>query len=243
MINYLLRIPKQRWELPSRPRRKVQVMMCSDDPDKFAEIEFLGDERDVSMVREALLNWAHGTRGSLLEEETTPRNLAVAMSSPAIRKYEPVQLQGSEMFEPIEISIINSLCQLAENISKLFISILPKLPSFDSVAIADFLEQIQLIIISGHILSKHNQLPSNTTSLLLTAIREKLEISDVDEVRLEAILQEAYSFLKMAELQIPQKPEQVSMVLQRLVDFLKSPEGNFTLLMEDLFLSWTSVGK
>jgi hypothetical protein len=241
MIRYLLKIPRAVGIRPDRPRREVRVFLCVDSPDRFAQVKFEGTENDIAVVRESLFRYATGVRGLAIEEKTTPRNLAVAMLSSVMQQYTPVRIEGDEIFEPAETAIAEGLHRLGEDVAALLITTLPGLPSYDPMALAELIERLRLILARGRAITQSSQLPKNAISCFASTVHGELEAAGVDAARLATILQEAYSFLKVVELQVPQRPEQVAAVLRRLAGVLESPKNSsLQALVEALEAEWTA---
>ena len=243
MIRYLLKIPRQTVERPDRPHRFVQVSIQANTPDQSAKIEFEGDQKDVTLVREALFRWAAGDLGRPLEEESTPRDLAVAMHRPVMEKYEPQRVEGSNMFIPAQMAAADELDQFVKVVTRLLAVTLPKLPSYDASARAELLEEIQIILVRGRALIESGQSSSIDSEIFSFAslLNNQLKLIGIDCDQIRAILHETLNLLETTEFQAPQTPKQVAFVLQCLVDVVESPKTfDLKQLIEKMESQWTS---
>ncbi len=64
------------------------MTLRASGPEEVARLEFEGEPRLVAQAREALLA-SYGFRGAFIEEETTPRDLEIAMQGWQMEKFSP----------------------------------------------------------------------------------------------------------------------------------------------------------
>jgi len=76
----------------------VEVSLDSAEPNKYAPIQFAGDESAVRRVRDRLLT-QYGAFGHALEETTTPIDLDAAMKSEGMAEFSPQIVEGAEMVQ------------------------------------------------------------------------------------------------------------------------------------------------
>jgi hypothetical protein len=239
MIRFLLRIPKKLWERPERPRREVLVTLVSEGPDDLAELQFDGGEEDVRMVRDALLNWAGGERGAIIEADTTPAHLVVAMGGSVMKVFEPKLLEGGAIFQSPASALDEDLDRLSEVAATLFSDTLPLLPSFNDPASADLIERLRLILALFVGVCHMPRLPNDAGAILASLINKRLAAVGIDKEHLQQILQESCEFLEIILLDIPQTTRQVAEVLRRLVQFTTEPaETDLHTLCEELHAIW-----
>ena|SRR5947209_3560417 len=85
-----------RYKLTTPSRQVVQVSLDAKGPDEVAPIRYEGAEIQVWYVQENLQR-SHGIDGHLIEDQTTPVDLDVAMKSPRMQNYAPQLLEGAEI--------------------------------------------------------------------------------------------------------------------------------------------------
>jgi hypothetical protein len=244
MIRYLLRVPKEPWERPNRPRREVQVLMRADDPDQPGDVLIEGDRQDDAAVRETLFRWATGIREAKLEDPPTPRDLAAAMQSPAMQWFAPERLAGDELFEPPAQATLESLRRLGHDVAALFTGVLPRLPAYESEAFAQLIEQLRLILARSRALAESQHLPPDATSVVAAAANERLLTPGFGPERLDAIVKDAIAVLEYAVIEAPQSFEQVAAVLRALVAVLRAPEeSDFRALVKALAAQWEGASR
>jgi hypothetical protein len=241
MIRYLLRIPKQPWERPQRPRREVFVSLESKEADKLAPLQFNGDEKDIRTVRDALINRASGDRGAVIEEDTTPRHLTVAMNGPVMRVFQPERLEGGGILRTAASALDEDLYRLAETIALLFSETLPRLPSFEGEARAYLIEGFRLILALCESICQDPGCAENVGVTLASRIHNHLAALNIDNEHLQQSLEDSCEFLGIVLLDAPQTGPQVATMLRRLVQFTSDPaETNMQALCDDLHSIWGS---
>lgn len=241
MIRYLLRIPKQPWERPQRPRREVFVSLDSKEADKLATLQFDGAEKDVRAIRDALITRATGNRGAVIEEETTPRHLAVAMKGPIMNIFQPERLEGGGILHPIASTLDEDLNRIAETIALLFSETLPRLPSFEGDARAQLIERLRLILALCESICRDLGCVEDVGVNLASCVHERMAALNIDKEHLQQSLEESCEFLEIVLLDISQTGPQVSAMLRRLVQFTSDPaETHMQALCDDLHSIWNS---
>lgn len=96
MIRYLLTEPESRLRNPFNPRR-AEIVLRAENLHQAARIEVMGHELLAAEVYRRLLD-SYGFRGRSIEEETTPLDLASAMSA-HFSNYSPELVEGKEILE------------------------------------------------------------------------------------------------------------------------------------------------
>lgn len=85
-----------RYELTMRGGKKVEVTLEVADPEGFGPLQFSGEAAAIRDAEWALYG-ASGLDGHLIREETTPVDLAAAMTDPAMKALFPKRLAGDEV--------------------------------------------------------------------------------------------------------------------------------------------------
>ena len=93
MMRYKLYEPKPM--LPHMPKNAVFVILRAGSAADEAAMEWEGDPSLIDQIRGALLEW-EGFGGEN-DPLTTPADLELAMSSPLMRAFQPVRLEGVDV--------------------------------------------------------------------------------------------------------------------------------------------------
>jgi hypothetical protein len=210
-----------------------------EHPDDLATLEFDGEEKDVQVVRDALIYKSSGARGAVIEPETTPLHLRAAMDGPVMRVFQPERLEGGAIFQSPERALEDDLDRMAEVVALLLAKTLPLLPSFNNEARAQLIERLRLILALCEAVC-NNPMCGDTTEVALNAhIKMRLNTLNTDEERLRHSLQESSEFLEMVILHIPQTGQQVTEMLRRIIQFTSDQATTrLSLLCKDLHLIW-----
>lgn len=98
LLKYRLTAPQDRFCRPDRQPEHAYVFMTADHLDDDSLIEFEGPELLVADIRHRVLR-SYGFRARLIEEYTSPRDLACVMQGRLMEPYAPVCIQGQELFD------------------------------------------------------------------------------------------------------------------------------------------------
>jgi hypothetical protein len=241
MIRYLLHIPKKQWQRPETPRREVLVSLSGTSLDDLATLQFQGEENDIKMVRDALINSARGERGAIIEEETTPAHLVVAMHGPVMRVFQPERLEGGKLFQPPDSALDEDIDRIAEIVVLLFTETLPPLPSFNEQARAQLIERLRFIRALCESICREYDHIEHIGDDLASRMRKRLDAANIDQNDLQQILRESTEFLDVVLLDIPQTGQQVAEMLRKLVQFMDDrAEADISALCKDLSSIWRS---
>lgn len=134
MIRYRLLAPPQPGSQPDRPHRQAIVSLDSDYCDARAPIQVKGSSRTCGEVLQALLS-SYGAGGSPLEEVMTPEDLAVAMASPMLRRFQPELMEGQEVLlrrRPPQGTPEQITTKVAVHLSRLTVDYLPAIDDLSS---------------------------------------------------------------------------------------------------------------
>jgi hypothetical protein len=95
MIKYQLRVDNQ----------TIEVSLDASTPDDRAEIQYTGDADAVAIV-EGALSSQYGIAGHLIGDITSPADLMIAMQSDEMQQFTPNAIEGSEMLQDYQLSIL-----------------------------------------------------------------------------------------------------------------------------------------
>ncbi len=101
LLKYRLTAPPDAFDIPGKPREQAFVFMTADHAADDSLIEYEGSERLVNQIRERVLR-SYGFRARLIDEYTSPRDLANAMYGRLLKPYEPELLEGQALFSTDE---------------------------------------------------------------------------------------------------------------------------------------------
>jgi hypothetical protein len=96
LLKYRLTAPPDAFDIPGRPREQAHVFMTADHLADDSLIEFEGPDRLVREIRHRVLR-SYGFRARLIDEYTSPRDLACAMQGRLLEPYAPECVAGSEL--------------------------------------------------------------------------------------------------------------------------------------------------
>ncbi|MBD2025236.1 hypothetical protein [Leptolyngbya sp. FACHB-711] len=84
--------------LKFRLKYGAEVWVNSIDPNESAMIEFSGNQDWVEIIRDQLKR-QYGAFGHLIGTSTTPIDLAAALRSPGMARFQPELIEGAELVE------------------------------------------------------------------------------------------------------------------------------------------------
>lgn len=97
LLKYRLTAPPKPFQMPGQPQEQAYVFMMAEHFEDDSLIQYEGPER---LVRELKLRVerSYGFRARLIDEYTSPRDLACAMQGRLLSPYEPELVAGDELF-------------------------------------------------------------------------------------------------------------------------------------------------
>jgi len=98
LLKYRLTAPPEDFEIPGRPREQAYVFMTADHAEDDSLIEFEGPERLVRQIKERVYR-SYGFRARLIDEYTSPQDLACAVRGRLLEPYQAELIAGSELFQ------------------------------------------------------------------------------------------------------------------------------------------------
>lgn len=99
LLKYRLTRPKGEFDMPWKEPEVGYVFMTADHLGDDSLIEFEGSERMVRELKQRVLR-SYGFRARLIEEYTSPRDLACLMQGRLLIDYQPELIAGRELFPP-----------------------------------------------------------------------------------------------------------------------------------------------
>ncbi len=98
LLKYRLTAPPDEFSYPGKPVEQAYVFMMAEHLDDDSLIQYEGPE---ALVRELKLRVerSYGFRARLIEEYTSPRDLACVMQGRLLSPYQPERVAGDELFE------------------------------------------------------------------------------------------------------------------------------------------------
>jgi len=97
LLKYRLVRPKGDFDPPWYVPEEGYVFMTADHLADDSLIEFAGSERMVRELKERVLR-SYGFRARLIDDYTSPRDLACAMQGRLLADYKPELISGHELF-------------------------------------------------------------------------------------------------------------------------------------------------
>lgn len=98
LLKYRLTAPPKPYQSPGQPPEQAYVFMLAEHLADDSLIQYEGPER---LVRELKLRVerSYGFRARLIEEYTSPRDLACVMQGRLLSEYQPELVAGEELFD------------------------------------------------------------------------------------------------------------------------------------------------
>jgi hypothetical protein len=97
LLKYRLTAPPEPFDRPGHKPEQAFVFMNADHLRDDSLIEYEGPERLVRQIRERVMR-SYGFRARLIEEYTSPQDLACLMQGRLLEPYSPELVAGSELF-------------------------------------------------------------------------------------------------------------------------------------------------
>jgi hypothetical protein len=223
-ISYFVRIPRDGPYPPHRPRRIVVVRLPAEHLGAAGRLDFTGEPADVEAVQEPLFHRTFGMRGSRISEFTNAVDLRMAMSSPAMRAFEPAMLEGDELFDPPRDALASAYRDLGQRTADLFVDTVALLPAYDLWAIGRLIDDLNYLVPRAVALAKRQDALDDGGHVWADAARARLAARGVNAEQFETFLREARGVLPRMEFQASHTPSQALQVLEDLAACLWSRE-------------------
>ena len=97
LLKYRLTAPPDGIDIPGRLPAQAYVYMYAEHMEDDSLIQFEGPERLVNEIKQRVLR-SYGFRARLIEEYTSPRDLACVMQGRLLSPYQPELVEGRELF-------------------------------------------------------------------------------------------------------------------------------------------------
>jgi hypothetical protein len=97
LLKYRLTAPSEPYPRPGVPPEQAIVFMLADHFTDDSLIEYEGPEGLVKEIRTRVLR-SYGFRARLIEEYTSPQDLACVMQGRLLKEYRPERIAGDELF-------------------------------------------------------------------------------------------------------------------------------------------------